>query len=283
LDITLRPPLHLVQQHLSNQLCTSSYSCVNIIGDLIDEFVDKVREELIKLSKHSNNQRIADKVKHIAGDVETNLVLFFKESFENMKRNVYIDFIFFTSSRCIDSESRLMVIITTNSDLVLVLTLNVESPLATIELKPLQRISLLEFLEKLKYRPISGSALKQVYSTLQIGDHLGIYLHDIECEKVLQLEARHAYSTRRYRHFIEVIGLVQLLNPNRSAIVKRIELNELVIELIRVKVEIAKDLKLDTYLCSDKIYIGEKELDTLEVLKAINNKSSINEKPHKCS
>jgi len=48
-----------------------------------------------------------------------------------------IDFTFFTSSRCIDSESRLIVIITTNRDIVLVLTLNVESPLATIELKPL--------------------------------------------------------------------------------------------------------------------------------------------------
>jgi hypothetical protein len=74
-----------------------------------------------------------------------------------------------------------------------------------------------------------------------------------------------------------------LLNPNRGTIVERIELNELVIELIRVRLEVAKDLKLDTYLCIDKIYNGEKELDTLEVLKAINNKSSINEKPHKCS
>ena len=74
-----------------------------------------------------------------------------------------------------------------------------------------------------------------------------MYLHDVECEKVLQLVVGHACSTNN-RHFIEVIGLARLLNPNRTTIVQWIKLKELVIELIRIRLEVAKDLKLNMYL-----------------------------------
>ena len=280
LDVTLRPPLHLIQQHLSRNLCLSfsPLLCRNIMEALINKFVDKskVKEKLIQASSHYKIQRIADEIARMTGDVEALIESYVSHSFNSFrelyKENVFIDSIFLTSSTCINNESELTGIITTNSDFVLVSTLNIESPLATIALKPLERISILEFFEKFKYDPPSRTELQQVYMNSRTND-LSMHLRKVSCSKLLRSIAKHVCNTKREvsKDLKGLIGLIQLLNAGKDTVVEQIKLNSLNVELIRIRIKTTEDSTLEVLICNNRITIKGRELDMLEVLKAIIN------------
>jgi hypothetical protein len=281
LDATLRPPLHLIQQHLSRNLCLSfsPLFCRNSVETLINRFVDKnkVRDKLVQISNYYKDQRIVDEIKRMISDVEAlieSYVSHFLDSFKRLyKEGVFIDSIFLTSSTCIgNNESKFTGVITTNSDFVLILTLNIESPLATIKLKPLERVSILEFFEKFKYVPPSSIGLQQVYMNSRIND-LSMHLRKVSCSKLLRSIAKHLCDAKKgiSKDLKGLIGLIQLLNAGEDTVVEQIKLNSLNVELIRIRTKTAKDSTLEALLCNNRITIKGRELDMLEVLKAIIN------------
>jgi hypothetical protein len=281
LDVTLRPPLHLIQQHLSRNLCLSfsPFFCRNIMEALINRFVDKnkVRDKLVQISNYYKDQRIIDEIKRMISDVEALIKSYVFHSLDSFKRlykeDVFIDSIFLTSSTCIsNNESKLTGVITTNSDFVLILTLNMESPLATIELKPLERVSILEFFEKFKYVPPSSVELQQVYMNSRTND-LSIRLSEASCDKVLRSIAKHLCDAKKgiTKDLKGLIGLIQLLNTGKDAMVEQFKLSNLNMELIRIRIKTAENSTLEALLCNNRITIKDRELDMLEVLKAIIN------------
>jgi hypothetical protein len=281
LDVTLRPPLHLIHQHLSRNLCLSfsPLLCGNIMEALINMFVDKnkVRDKLIQTSNYYKDQRIADEIKRMISNVEALIGSYVSHSLDSFKRlykeDAFIDSIFLTSSTCINNnESKLTGVITTNSDYVLILTLNMESPLATIALKPLERISVLEFFEKFKYDLPSRAGLQQVYMNSRTND-LSMHLRKVSCSEVLRSIAKHVCNTKRRisKDLKELVGLLQLLNAGKDTIVEQIKLNSLNVELIRIRIKITEDSTLEVLLCNNRITIKGRELDMLEVLRAIIN------------
>jgi hypothetical protein len=245
---------------------------------LIDRFVDKskVKEGLIQLLNYYKDQRIVDEIKHMISNVEALIESYVSHSLDSFKRlykeNVFIDSIFLTSSTCINNESKLTGVITTNSDFVLILTLNMESPLATIALKPLERISVLEFFEKFKYDLPSRAGLQQVYMNSRTND-LSMHLRKVSCSEVLRSIAKHVCNTKRRisKDLKELVGLIQLLNAGKDTVVEQIKLNSLNIELIRIRVKTTEDSTLEVLLCNNRTTIKGRELDMLEILKAIIN------------
>jgi hypothetical protein len=281
LDVTLRPPLHLVQQHLSRNLCLSFSPplCRNIMEALINRFVDrnKVRDRLIQILNYYKDQRIVDEIKCMISNVEDLIESYVSHSLDSFKRlykeYVFIDSIFLTSSTCINNnETKLTGVIITNSDFVLISNLNMESPLATIGLKPLERVSILEFFEKFKYVPPSSIGLQQIYMNSRTND-LSIRLSEVSCDNVLRSIAKHLRDAKREisKDLKGLIGLIQLLNAGKDTVVEQIKLNSLNVELIRIRTKTAEDSTLEALLFNNRITIKERELDMLEVLRAIIN------------
>jgi len=281
LDVTLRPPLHLIQQHFSRDMCLSfsPLLCRNIMEALINRFVDKnkVRDKLIQISNYYKDRRIVDEIKRMISDVEALIESHVSHSLDSFKRlykeEVFIDSIFLTSSACINNnESKFTGVITTNSDFVLILTLNMESPLATMKLKPLERISILEFFEKFKYDSPSRAELQQVYMNSRTND-LSIHLRKVSCSKLLRSIAKHVCNTKRgvSKDLKGLTGLIQLLNAGKDTVIEQIKLNSLNVELIKIRTKTTEDSTLEALICNNKITIKGRELNTLEILKAIIN------------
>ena len=62
-----------------------------------------------------------------------------------------------------------------------------------------------------------------------------------------------------------------MLNAGKDTVVEQIKLNSLNVELIRIRTKTAEGLTLEALLCNNRVTIKGRELDMLEVLKAIIN------------
>jgi hypothetical protein len=102
---------------------------------------------------------------------------------------------------------------------------------------------------------------------------LSIRLSEASCDKVLRSIVKHVCNTKRgvSKDLKGLIGLIQLLNAGKDTVVEQIKLNSLNVELIRIRTKTAKDSTLEALLCNNRITIKGRELDMLEVLRAIIN------------
>jgi hypothetical protein len=252
LDTVLRPQLEPAIKWFAERLELWGYELFNyVINMLVDKVVGR------------------DTLEREVGSIDK-LLERYKLSLLGQCKETQITSITFTPTR-VGNRSKPKVIIATNSGFALASILDAGTSIATLELKPSKQLTLSETLKKI-------SVPRIIYGEFQTDDLKASLYSDKDEEKVLMEIANQVCGSRK--EFCETLeGLIcalTLVGAVKEAVIERVKVSSSNVELIRVKSSMGDSSASEVLLCGDRMRLGDRELDKVDVIKAILNPGTVN-------
>ncbi len=171
-------------------------------------------------------------------------------------------------------KPRSKVFVVTNAGFAISFTLNTDAPLATIKLKPLNKLSLPSLLQHL-------NSLKDTY-LLHLAYHnrssnFVAYLHTVANEQEILKKMINEMKCDEMESSETIEKLMCMLIPvlmGENIVIERLTIQGTNKELIRVRSVVKNSIINEVLLCGGKVKVGDKELDKERVIKSLLNPES---------
>jgi DNA-binding transcriptional ArsR family regulator len=169
---------------------------------------------------------------------------------------------------------RSSVFVVTNAGFAISFTLNADAPLATVKLKPRNKLSLPSLQQHL-------NSLKDTY-LLHLAYHdrssdFVAYIHADTNEQEILKEIINEMQCNEMRLSETIEKLICVLTPalmGESIVIERLTIQDANKELIRVRSIVKNSIINEVLLCGGKVRVGDKELDKEKVIKSLLNPES---------
>jgi DNA-binding transcriptional ArsR family regulator len=171
-------------------------------------------------------------------------------------------------------KPRSEVFVVTNAGFAISFTLNAEAPLATVKLKPRNKLSLSSLQQHLN--SLNDTYLLHLAHHDKSSDFIA-YIHADTNEQEILKEIINEMQCNEMRSSETIEKLICVLAPvlmGESIVIERLTIQDANKELIRVRSIVKNSIINEVLLCGGKVRVGDKELDKERVIKSLLNPES---------